>query len=92
MGLPSMLLLGSHGVQASIEVGGAIARQNLVLIRSPGALTLPELFGSPLLGSLAVFGSDLGGVHEPLRPRCGNGEQRNHHQGKDRFQMSLLKK
>lgn len=74
MPVPAMLPLGSHSVQAFIGIGGAIARQNLVRIRSPAALTLPELFGAPLLGSFPVFGSHLGGIHERLRPCCGKGE------------------
>src|SRR5437868_5445097 len=86
------LLLGGQSFQALIEVRGAVARQDLVHISFLCALPLPDLLGAPLLGGLPEFWSDLAGVHKCLRAGRRRRQQRNHHESKDRFQMSLRKR
>src|SRR3954454_11721680 len=85
----SRLLLGRYRVQAMVEVDGAIPGQHLIEIRLQRAFALPHLLGPPLLGRLAIFGSNLVGIDEGLR---AGGSRRGECNGGDDnklFQMSL---
>jgi len=60
------LLFRSQGIQAVIEIDGAISRQHLLEIRLHGAFALTNLLGPAFFGSLPIFGGNLGRINQRL--------------------------
>src|SRR3954470_5905629 len=75
-----------------VEVDGAIPGQHLLKICLQRAFALPHLLGPPLLGRLAIFGSNLVGIDEGLRAGGSRHGERNGGDDYELFQMSLRKK
>src|SRR3954462_4729337 len=90
--LNSRLLLGRYRVQAMVEIDGAIPGQHLLEICLERAFALPHLLGPPLLGRLAIFGSNLVGIDEGLRAGGSRHGERKGGDDNELFQMSLRKR
>src|SRR3954468_22876503 len=75
-----------------VEIGGAIPGQHLLEIRLQRAFALPHLLGPPLLGRLAVFGSNLAGIDQGLRAGGSRHGECNGGDDNKLFQMSLRKR
>src|SRR5690349_13958935 len=74
-----------------VEKVGAISGQHFREIGLEPAFALPNLLGAAFFGSLPVFGRNLVGIDQGLRPggsRCEQGYDGNEN---ELFQMGLLK-
>lgn len=87
-----LLLFGSHGFQAMIQIGGPIPRQYLFEVRLQGTFALTYLLGAALFGCLPVFGCNLAGIDQRLGSGGSGGKQRDDCSENGLFQMSLLKR